>query len=449
MRALVGPHAAALAVLAAAAPATALADGWLHLDASAGGGYDTNLFFDATKPASPGVHPPIADSTYDLAASLQLDLLAEAEDRVEFHYDPLFVNFGTPQNGWLTDHLLSFNFAKALSRRVSIVIDVGGELYAIAAFPEDFFLLGRAALGLRYRGDSFSLSAQLGAGLRSFPERTVNSHTGARQLDIESTPALLEARWNVLPSLSVLGSYRFTTRSSNYVAIDPTTTITLRALDGWNHDGYLAAALDLPANFEVMVGGFVDVKSLPWYPTLDPVTGATFVGRSDVAKGVLGSLRWTGLKPFAVRLDVRALDNASDDPAAVFGKTTAMLTLEYGWEGGKPAGRGEPSPGAPSLTPVATPQGYRFAAVAPRAHEVYLVGTFNHWRMKATPMHCDATGICTATVALRPGHHRYMLLIDGEWVTPGGARAYADDGYGRQNALLDVAEPDSENDAER
>ena len=48
----------------------------------------------------------------------------------------------------------------------------------------------------------------------------------------------------------------------------------------------------------------------------------------------------------------------------------------------------------------------------------------------------------TGFVALRPGSHKYMFIVDGErWVTDPGAERYVDDGFGMQNAVITVAPP--------
>ena len=45
-------------------------------------------------------------------------------------------------------------------------------------------------------------------------------------------------------------------------------------------------------------------------------------------------------------------------------------------------------------------------------------------------------------IAIEPGLHRYMFLIDGSnWVTDPTAERYADDGFGNRNAVLAVTTP--------
>jgi len=58
----------------------------------------------------------------------------------------------------------------------------------------------------------------------------------------------------------------------------------------------------------------------------------------------------------------------------------------------------------------------RFVLVAPSATRLALVGDFNAWDARATPMlaSAESTGVWTATVPLRPGSHRYGYVVDDD-----------------------------------
>lgn len=96
-------------------------------------------------------------------------------------------------------------------------------------------------------------------------------------------------------------------------------------------------------------------------------------------------------------------------------------------------GRG-PAPAGPS-TATAT-----FELHAPGAREVELVGSFNGWRPGEIVLQGpDATGHWTATVRLPEGRHEYLYLVDGsQWVTDPRAAARRPDGFGRENAVIDL-----------
>lgn len=72
------------------------------------------------------------------------------------------------------------------------------------------------------------------------------------------------------------------------------------------------------------------------------------------------------------------------------------------------------------------------------AREVAIVGDFNGWDDKATPMASRATdGTWSARIALAPGRHVYAFVVDGQkWVVDPLAPQVADDGYGPANAIV-------------
>jgi hypothetical protein len=81
-----------------------------------------------------------------------------------------------------------------------------------------------------------------------------------------------------------------------------------------------------------------------------------------------------------------------------------------------------------------------FEVYAPKAHRVELVGSFNDWKpgeiMLKGP---DAAGHWTVTVQLPHGRHEYLFLVDGKkWITDPLAAIYRPDGFGRQNALIEL-----------
>lgn len=66
----------------------------------------------------------------------------------------------------------------------------------------------------------------------------------------------------------------------------------------------------------------------------------------------------------------------------------------------------------------------RFVLVAPTATRLALVGDFNGWNERATPMLAvaESTGMWEARVALRPGAHHYAFVQDdSQWVAVPGA----------------------------
>jgi hypothetical protein len=71
---------------------------------------------------------------------------------------------------------------------------------------------------------------------------------------------------------------------------------------------------------------------------------------------------------------------------------------------------------------------------------VTLVGDFNDWDPRATPLHPAAGGVWTVTVPLHPGRYRYTFIVDGSWRRdPAAPRALEDD-FGRPTSVITVAQ---------
>src|SRR6476661_380878 len=71
---------------------------------------------------------------------------------------------------------------------------------------------------------------------------------------------------------------------------------------------------------------------------------------------------------------------------------------------------------------------------------VTLVGDFNDWDPRATPLHPGAGGVWTATVPLHPGRYRYTFIVDGSWRRdPAAPRALEED-FGTPTSVITVAQ---------
>lgn len=97
-----------------------------------------------------------------------------------------------------------------------------------------------------------------------------------------------------------------------------------------------------------------------------------------------------------------------------------------------PATQAAPAP-APVPEPVAharrdTVYMVRFVLADADAHTVSLVGDFNEWEKRATPLRSAKPGVWTAQVALPPGRHEYAYVVDGKrWVADPAADDVSDD----------------------
>jgi hypothetical protein len=105
-----------------------------------------------------------------------------------------------------------------------------------------------------------------------------------------------------------------------------------------------------------------------------------------------------------------------------------------------------PAPLPPAELLAGAPVVYvQFTLDAAGARSVSVAGDFNDWSTETGVLRdVDGNGVWSGMVAVTPGVHKYMFLIDGEeWVTDPVAEGYVDDGFGMRNALLAVATPES------
>ena len=80
----------------------------------------------------------------------------------------------------------------------------------------------------------------------------------------------------------------------------------------------------------------------------------------------------------------------------------------------------------------------RFVFLAPAAGHVAITGDWVHWDPTGIPLSSPrGDGVWTAEVAIPPGLHHYVFVIDGtEWRPDPNATSQVDDGFGRQNSVL-------------
>jgi hypothetical protein len=80
---------------------------------------------------------------------------------------------------------------------------------------------------------------------------------------------------------------------------------------------------------------------------------------------------------------------------------------------------------------------------APAAHRVSVVGDFNGWDTHANTLSRDAaSGLWSATVALRPGRHVYAFIVDDSiWTRDPRMPQSRDADFGRPGSVLLVGQP--------
>ena len=82
----------------------------------------------------------------------------------------------------------------------------------------------------------------------------------------------------------------------------------------------------------------------------------------------------------------------------------------------------------------------RLVLLQPGARSVSVAGDFNGWNPGQTKLEPSEGGMWTTTIALKPGRYQYMFVVDGkQWIADPFAADDAGDGFGSQNAVLDVS----------
>jgi predicted carbohydrate-binding protein with CBM48 len=103
------------------------------------------------------------------------------------------------------------------------------------------------------------------------------------------------------------------------------------------------------------------------------------------------------------------------------------------------------APGVPAPSGADASPSVRFELAAPGAAGVTLVGDFNGWDRRATPMRrASASDVWTVSVPLGRGRHAYGFVIDGNrWVADPSAPLAPVDGFGGANSIIVVNGPGS------
>lgn len=82
----------------------------------------------------------------------------------------------------------------------------------------------------------------------------------------------------------------------------------------------------------------------------------------------------------------------------------------------------------------------RLVLLQPGARSVAVAGDFNGWNPGQTKLERSEGGMWTATIPLKPGRYQYMFVVDGkQWIADPLAGEASGDGFGSENAVLDVS----------
>lgn len=76
------------------------------------------------------------------------------------------------------------------------------------------------------------------------------------------------------------------------------------------------------------------------------------------------------------------------------------------------------------------------------ADRIYLIGDFNQWDERSTPMRQERDGVWRARVDLPAGNrYQFRYMIDGQWKTDYHADGFAQGHYGADNSVVFAALP--------
>ena len=67
-----------------------------------------------------------------------------------------------------------------------------------------------------------------------------------------------------------------------------------------------------------------------------------------------------------------------------------------------------------------------------------MVGTFNRWKVGATPLRSAGDGMWATELSLAPGRYEYRFVVDGHWIEDPKANAYAPNAHGGRNAVVEI-----------
>ena len=77
--------------------------------------------------------------------------------------------------------------------------------------------------------------------------------------------------------------------------------------------------------------------------------------------------------------------------------------------------------------------------VNPTAKKVCVAGSFNGWKPEAMPLTHTGNGQWTGDLAVKPGRHEYLFVVDGQWIPDPKAKESVANPFGGRNSILVVS----------
>ena len=365
------------------------------------------------EPLDPSLVEAVAASTAGLSGRASTDAgfwlrwLPGAPHRVDLTLDGTLDVWRGDASTWGWQAGAGLEYGYRIWPMLEAIVGGSGSAAAIDAFPADEIRWGEARAGLGVDLGAHRIGAILALGARQLPARTFVTDDGATGTGRDDTLLRIWvdhcARWSSARWCSSAG-YDAVGVSDAGVDYD---TLTLSTL------------LDVPL-------GPVDagLRAAGWRRAFDAVDGAL---RTDLG-GLLEARVSRRFGGFVVAARYRYLRSISDVPIGEFAQHLGGVEVGFTWSSV------ETSPEF-DVQPATADAGWTFRHRAPDAGEVALAGDFNGWVPE--PMTGPgADGWWSVSRALGPGRHSYMFVVDGAFIRPPQAPAYADDGFGGQVGVV-------------
>jgi 1,4-alpha-glucan branching enzyme len=78
--------------------------------------------------------------------------------------------------------------------------------------------------------------------------------------------------------------------------------------------------------------------------------------------------------------------------------------------------------------------------IKPEAKNVFVAGSFNEWKPETTPLVRRGDGRWAGDLAVKPGRHEYLFVVDGQWLPDPNAKESVVNPFGGKNSVLVVSE---------
>jgi len=96
------------------------------------------------------------------------------------------------------------------------------------------------------------------------------------------------------------------------------------------------------------------------------------------------------------------------------------------------------SPPVPPAKPALQPT-ISLEFVRPGAKQVAVAGSFNDWKPERTPLVQIGNGRWVGDLAVKPGRHEYLFVVDGQWLPDPNAKENVQNPFGGKNSVLTVS----------